>query len=107
MNDEQTSQISGLQRQVFILLIALVCVSGTLTIFLYRQASLAERDITAIKPQAEQVIGVFNENQVVMTKFVEQLVAYGKTHPDFQPVLKKYGLLRQPEAAPAPAAPGK
>lgn len=100
MNDELSPQISALQRQVFILLVALVCVSGTLTIFLYRQASLAEKDITAIQPQAQKVIGAFNQNQALMTKFVEQLVAYGKTHPDFQPVLRKYGLLAQPSAAP-------
>ena len=106
MNDETSSQISALQRQVFILLVALVCVSGTLTIFLYRQARLSGKDIDAIKPQAQQVIGAFNQNQVLMKNFVEQLVAYGQTHPDFQPVLRKYGLVAQPAAAPAvsPAA---
>jgi hypothetical protein len=115
MNEELNSQISALQRQAFILLVALVCVSGTLTIFLYRQASLAGKDINALKPQAQQIIGAFNQNQALMTKFVEQLADYGKTHPDFQPVLKKYGLVGQPAAAapagstaaPAPAIPGK
>ena len=114
MNDETSPQISALQRQVFILLVALVCVSGTLTIFLYRQARLSGKDIDAIKPQAQQVIGAFNQNQVLMKNFVEQLVAYGQKHPDFQPVLRKYGLVPQPgvkpaaqTAAPAPAAPKK
>ena len=106
MNDDTNSQIAALQRQVFVLLIALVVVSGTLTIFLYRQASLAGKDITAIKPQAQQVVGVFNQNQQMLVKFTEQLVEYGKTHPDFRPVLMKYGLVQQPGVATAnPTAP--
>jgi hypothetical protein len=112
MNDDINSQIAALQRQVFVLLVALVVVSGTLTIFLYRQASLAGKDITAIKPQAQQVVGLFNQNQQLMAKFAEQLVEYGKTHPDFRPVLVKYNLVAQPGAAavnptapPAPVLP--
>jgi hypothetical protein len=32
-------------------------------------------------------------------KFVQELVAYGQLHPDFQPILKKYGIpLTQPPA---------
>jgi hypothetical protein len=106
MNDELNSQIAALQRQVFVLLVALVVVSGTLTIFLYRQASLAGKDITAIKPQAQQVVGLFNQNQELMKKFAEQLVEYGKAHPEFRPVLVKYGLITRPGAAPVnPTAP--
>ena len=29
-----------------------------------------------------------------MENFVKQLTAYGVTHPDFQPILKKYGIVR-------------
>lgn len=108
MSEEQNSQIASLQRQVFVLLIALVCVSGTLTIFLYRQASLTGHDITAIQPQVERAVAAFNKDQPIMAKFIEQLVAYGKAHPDFQPVLRKYGLVEPPAVAPAsPAPPAK
>jgi len=32
---------------------------------------------------------------------VKQLTAYGVTHPDFQPILKKYGIVAtQPAATP-------
>lgn len=114
MNDELNTQISALQRQVFILLVALVCVSGTLTIFLYRQASVAGRDISTIQPRVERLVATFNQDQPVMAKFVEQLVDYGKAHPDFQPILRKYGLVGRPgvtptnrAVAPAPAVPAK
>jgi hypothetical protein len=99
MNDDTNAQISALQRQVFALLLALIVVSGTLTVYLYRQASISGKDIDAIKPQAQQIIGVYNQNQTLMVNFVNQLVAYGQTHPDFGPVLAKYGI------APVPGIP--
>ena len=103
MNDDSNSQISALQRQVFALLIALIVVSGTLTVFLYRQASIVGKDIEAVKPQAQQIIGAFNQNLTLMDGFVKNLIVYGQTHPDFQPVLLKYGLVVPPPAAPAVA----
>jgi hypothetical protein len=87
-----SGQLAALQRQVFTLLVALIVVSGTLTVYLYRQASLTGTDITAIKPQAMQLIQAFKQNQPGMENFVNQLAAYGQTHPDFRPVLQKYGI---------------
>jgi hypothetical protein len=101
MSDDIQSEISALKRQVFTLLVALVVVSGTLTVYLYREASVTGKDIAAIKPQAQQLIGAFNQNQSLMIGFVNQLVAYGQTHPDFRPVLMKNGIGPQP-GAPAP-----
>ncbi len=106
MNEPQTNtglsdQIDALRRQLFTLLLALIIVSGTLTVFLYRQATLTRRDIAAIKPQAAQVIQVFNQNRANIQAFVQQLAAYGQAHPDFQQqVLKKYGITPQTVAAP-------
>jgi hypothetical protein len=109
MNPDSNSAIAALQRQVFTLLLALIVVTGTLTTFLYWQTRIAGKDIDAIKPQAQQVIGFYNQNQALMINFEKQLIAYGETHPEFRPVLKKYGLI--PMAAPAapvsPAAPAK
>jgi hypothetical protein len=113
MNETETSspvpaewmdQMVALRHQVFTLLLALVVVSGTLTVFLYRQASLAGKDIKAIKPQVTQLIENFKHDQQGMENFVKQLTAYGVTHPDFQPILKKYGLV--PPPAGSPVAPG-
>jgi hypothetical protein len=98
---ELAKQIDALRGQTFSLLLALIIVSGTLTVFLYRQASLTRRDIAAVKPQATQIIQIFKQNQPLIQNFVQQLVAYGKTHPDFQQsVLKKYGITPQTVAAP-------
>jgi hypothetical protein len=117
MNDTTPSttsaQIAALQLQVFSLLVALIVVSGTLTVFLYRQASIAGKDYAAIQPQAEQIKTAYAQNQSLMVGFVNALVAYGQTHPEYRPVLQKYGIAPVPgvpagaPAAAAPAAPKK
>ena len=104
---ELMDQIVALRHQVFTLLLALVVVSGTLTVYLYRQASITGKDVVAVKPQATKIIQEFSHNRVGMENFVKQLTAYGSTHPDFQPILRKYGIVPQPASQPAaaPAAP--
>jgi energy-converting hydrogenase Eha subunit F len=103
---ELMDQIVALRHQVFTLLLALVVVSGTLTVVLYRQARLTGRDIDTIKPQATQIIAAFKRDQPGMENFVKQLTAYGVTHPDFQPILKKYGIVATQPAA-TPVVPAK
>jgi hypothetical protein len=98
MSFDSNSEISALKNQVFTLLLALIVVSGTLTVYLYRDASLKGKDIEALRPQAQQIIGAFNQNQSLMINFLNQLIAYGQAHPDFQPVLRKYGIAPQPAA---------
>ena len=113
MNESETNspaqndlldQMVALRHQIFTLLLALVVVSGTLTVFLYRQASLTGKDIAAIKPQVSQILEAFKHDQQSMETFVKQLTAYGVTHPDFLPILKKYGIT--PPPAGSPVAPG-
>lgn len=94
---ELSDQIDALRRQTFTLLLALIVVSGTLTVYLYRQASVARNDIRTIKPQATELIQSYNQNLPLIQSFVKEIVAYGATHPDFQPILNKYQL-----QAPAP-----
>ena len=103
-----TDKIVALRHQVFTLLLALVVVSGTLTVYLYRQASLMKKDINSVKPEATQIIRAFNQSRTGMENFVNQLKAYGTTHPEFQPILKKYGIVPNPPTAPTlPTAPNK
>ncbi|MEI6077868.1 MAG: hypothetical protein WCS94_19970 [Verrucomicrobiota bacterium] len=104
MITDTNSEIEALKRQVFSLLLALIVVSGTVTVYLYRQASVSGKDIDAIRPQAQQIIGAFNQNQALMNSFISQLVEYGKAHPDFRPVLLKYGIVPTGTAPVAPAA---
>ena len=100
---EFSDQIAALRRQTFTLLLALLIVSATLTGYLYLQARHTSTDIAAIKPQATQIIQAFAQNGPTIQSFVKELTAFGATHPDFRPILQKYGIA---PAAPA-AAPKK
>ena len=95
---DTTSEIAALRSQVFTLLVALIVVSGTLTVFLYRQSSLAGKDLL----QAQQLTDNLAKNEAGVNNFAAQLVAYGQKNPDFAPVLKKYGLTGVPAPAAAP-----
>ena len=95
-------QVAALQRQVFTLLLALVVVSGPLAAFLFYQSRVLGNEIEALRPQAMPIIQAFNANHTAMDKLVQQLVAYGQTHPDFRPILQKYGITPPPAGAAAP-----
>jgi type II secretory pathway component PulF len=86
--ENNNAEIATLKNQVFTLLVALIVVSGTLTVYLYRQAVLAGKDLA----QGQQLSAVLNKNDAVVSAFITKLVAYGEKHPDFVPVLKKYGI---------------
>jgi hypothetical protein len=89
---ELTDQIAALRRQITTLLLALIVVSGTLTVYLWYQSRVTGKEIDANKLQAMQVVNVFNQTRPLVGKLIPQLVAYGQTHPDFQPILVKYGI---------------
>jgi hypothetical protein len=111
-NSDTTEEVAALKGQMFLLLLALIVVTGTLTAVLYRQVSMATKDIAAAQNQS---IRVSAQVQASIGAFVQRLVAYGQKHPDFQPILNKYGIAPAgvPGSAPqgyppaAPAAPKK
>jgi hypothetical protein len=95
---ELSGQIAALRCQVFTLLLALVVISGTLATFLYYQSRVIGKDITATKPQAMQIIQGFNQSRPRLESFVNQLIAYGQTHPEFQQqILEKYNIKAAPK----------
>jgi len=93
-----SDSIAALQRQVFALLLALIVVSGTLTVYLYRQATVLGKDLNA----SRQLVQTINQSQPQLLSFANQLAAYGQTHPDFRPILQKYGIPLQAGQTPAP-----
>ena len=103
-NSDLAQQVAALQRQVFLLLVALIVVAATIVFFLYYQSRIAGKDLEAIRPGAVQLIGEYNRNALAIQNFEKQLIGYGMTHPNFQPVLKQYGLVpgSANPAAPAP-----
>jgi hypothetical protein len=94
------AQFESLRHLIVSILILLIIVSGTFTIYLLRQWRSTTTDLAIYGPQVKQVMAEYTRISVPMNEFVKQLVEYGRTHPDFAPVLSKYGIK---PGAPAPA----
>lgn len=106
MNSETNPEIVSLQKQFFGLFIALILLSGTMTYYFYGQVRLAHKGVS----QLNQVIKTMDQNKQMAENFVNQLVAYAQTHPEFRPVLAKYGIAPVPgipAGAPVGATPKK
>ena len=100
------AQYDALRHLVVSLLILVVVISGTLNIYLLRQWRTTSKDLAGIRPQASQMIADYQKTSgPVMQEFVKRITDYGKTHPDFAPVLAKYGLKPTTPTNSSPAAP--
>lgn len=100
--------IKALQSQVTTLLLLLLVVSGTLSVYLWREATNARNDLNAFRPQAQALLANYQERTVpTMRKFIGELGDYAQTHPDVLPILAKYGLLKpnDPSTGVVPATP--
>lgn len=86
------------------LLLAMVVLSGTLTVYLYQQQRYAVQDRDVTKQAVTQLLQGFQQQQKpIMENFLGKLQEYGKTHPNFVPLLTKYGYTGQTAVVTAPA----
>ena len=92
-NGDLASRVASLERQVTILLIALIFVSGTLGVFFYRQAANLTKDYEGVAPQARSVLEVYGKNQQAIQRLIGSLVQYSQTHKDIVPLLEHNGVL--------------
>jgi len=100
LTDLQT-QCQWLRKQLQVVLLLLILVSGTLTLFLWRQVKYTSQDLKGVRPVIEE----YNKTSApAMEDFVKKVAEYGRTHPDFAAIYNKYGLgqLNQSPVAPAP-----
>ncbi|TAK93173.1 MAG: hypothetical protein EPO07_18515 [Verrucomicrobia bacterium] len=109
--------LACLQNQVQTLMIALLVCSGVLLVFIWQQMRYAVRDRDTLTQMVQPVI----QEKAFVEQFLQRALEYGKTHPDFMPVLNKYQIPQAmtsnpapvrpagtaPAAAPAPVAPKK
>jgi hypothetical protein len=96
VNDLQ-AQCQWLRRQIQTILILLILVSATFTLFLWRQVRYAGMDLTQIRPVIEEYNKTLGPQ---MDDFARKLAEYGRQHPDFNAIYTKYGL-SQVNQAPA------
>src|ERR1041385_4842061 len=104
--DQLRQQLDTLHHLVVSILILLVVISSTFTIYLLRQWQSARKDLASIKPGATTSIAAYNSGEASkMDAFISRLVDYGKAHPDFRPILIKYSLIQTTGSAPVAPAP--
>jgi hypothetical protein len=104
-NPDLAQQVAALQRQVLLLLVVLIVVTATLTGFLFYESHIRSVDLNLQRPRLMQLITQYQNNQAMIQKFEKQLVDFGATHPGYEPVLAKYGLVQgglKPPTTPAP-----
>ena|SRR5436190_4691076 len=101
VDEDLRGQFQAMRSALLILLIAMTCVTGWLSLFLYRQVVNTNRQIV----ESKRIVDDFQTNALPKINwFVSNLQAFAKTNTDFNPILTKYIRFLQP-SAPA-AVPG-
>jgi len=85
-------QYDSLQQLVSSLMLVLIVISGTLSIFLLRQYKFVKSDLDGITPAATQLMTEYTNSYAISQDFARKLAEYGRTHPDFTPIMNKYRL---------------
>lgn len=100
-------EFADLRSLVVISLAVLVLLSMIGNLYLLRQMMTTRKDLAAVearvKPAAEQY---FRDEAPVIQAFVNNLVVFARSNPDFQKVLQKYNIVQGQPTAPAPVSPG-
>jgi|ERR1051325_1349850 hypothetical protein len=106
---ELQAQFESLRGLIVSMLILLVVLAGVFDLYLLRQVQFTRGELKAVRPQATQMIADYSRNfEPGMKDFIRKLQEFARTHPDFAPVLAKYGIkpAQTPVLSPATTAPG-
>jgi hypothetical protein len=99
------AQYESLRHLIVSVLILLIVVSGTFNIYLLRQFRYAGKDLEGFKPYAQETMMNYQKGDgPAVENFLGRIVDYGRTHPDFAPILKKYRINPGPATGGAPMA---
>jgi hypothetical protein len=107
---ELKEQCAQLRAQTHNLRIAQLIVALAVAGFFWVEVRRNGQALNTMRPQAIQVDEVSKKQTPAINDFVNRLSEFGRTHPDFVPVLTKYGIPTTTTlAAPGvpPAAPKK
>jgi hypothetical protein len=107
---ELREQCAQLRTQTFNLRIAQLVVALALAGFFWVEVRRNGQALQTLRPQAAQVDEVAKKQSDAINEILNRLAEFGRTHPDFVPILNKYRFAASPtSAAPGstPAAPKK
>lgn len=90
------SEYEGLRKLLALSLCAVFILSFTVLIFFLRQMIYMRKDLETVRPQINQAVEAYaKQEEPQIRNFVNTLVAYGRTHPDFTPILTKYKIVSE------------
>ncbi len=96
-------QLDRLQQAVISALVLVIVISGALNLFLLRQVKYSRTDLAVIRPEAESLVAAYTKTGApALAEIIKQFTAYGRTHPNFRPILIKYKLMKPSETNAAP-----
>jgi hypothetical protein len=99
------AECENLRRLLVSALLLTIVVSCTLNLYLLRQVKYARTDLAGIVPAVNQMRAEYDKVRPVMEQFVQRAQEFGRTNPDFAPILAKYNMKPAGAAAPALGAP--
>jgi hypothetical protein len=97
---ELQDELQALKRLVSVIVALLIMVSFSVDVYMMRQVTTVNRELAG----AQNVIDDFNKRVApAASEFWTRLSEYGKSHPDFAPVLARYTNFVQITSVPATA----
>src|SRR5690348_1196114 len=105
-DDKAASETSNcLQAQINLLLVALIVLSGTFATYLWIQVRHMKQDLQGMKQSASPIFQAYNQETPAIGAWMGKLADFGRTHPDFAPIMKKYPFFFPSNAPVSTAAP--
>ena len=89
---EISEKCAELERRATMLQIALILVSLSLAFFVGVQVRRAGKDLEGVRPQLAQFMEANKKQDPMLQTLAQKLVDFGRSHPDFTPIVMKYGL---------------
>jgi len=90
--DLQT-ELDAVRHLVVSILILMIVISGTFSIYLLRQWRTTAKELTLIRPQVANMVGIYQKDEAPwMQDILKKFSEYGRTHPDYMPILAKYNI---------------
>jgi hypothetical protein len=97
-------QVRGLRTLLVAALLASLLLSVGVDAFLFIQDHLVRKDLKSLSAAKDAIHEYETSKRPLINSFVSQLQVYAQNHPDFKPILEKYGIKApSPSAAPGPA----
>jgi hypothetical protein len=110
------TESADIQLQLTILLVGLIVLAAVFSGYLWSTVRQRKADFENMQNAATPMVQAYNREKGTVDTFISRVIEYSKTHPDFEPIMRKYqpqimpndtakpASTSAPAPAPAPAA---